>query len=340
LRHLKVRNGTGVIIVYRILLLVSLPVVCLLAQSRNVLADPPKAERRRDAVVLHHCEVEFEKSTVLSGHSGTVTALPIQDCLVLLGDQVKAGQVLARLADRELRVQLATLKAEAESDIEIRLAESKRNETVHKMRRVDRLRGKGQGYASEEEYDGARAQLESAELTIEEAKYKRRLAHMQALEIEAQIRNREIVAPHDGIVVDSLKKVGETVIAGQPVFQVVDAEHLRVTAHANLSDYSRIRPGQRVELSPEADVVDPTMLQSKFDGRVLFVDKRIDSRSQTCRIVAAVKNQDMAFAAGLEARMTIYTADVTVDPPPQVRSIPDSSGDRKEAPRGLKSGTP
>ena len=111
---------------------------------------------------------------------------------------------------------------------------------------------------------------------IEDAKYKKRIARIQCQELEAQIRIREIVAPHDGLIVDVYKKPGETVLAGQPVFQVVKADRLRVTAYANLSDYNRIRPGQRIEISLETDALDPEILRRTFEGRVIFVDKRID----------------------------------------------------------------
>ena len=82
-----------------------------------------------------------------------------QECLVRLGDRVERGQILGRLVDRELRVQLTLLKAEAESDIAIRLAESRRNELTQKLARIEKLRTKVHGYASEEEYDPSGSRL-------------------------------------------------------------------------------------------------------------------------------------------------------------------------------------
>ncbi len=278
-----------------------------LMPDRTVQAVPPVKESSRDAVVIQHCEVTYEKSTVVSGHTGAGTHLPLHECLVRLGDRVKAGQVLGRLADRELRTQLARLKVEAQSDIEIRLAEAKRNELIHKLKRIEKLRGKSQGYASDEEYETARIQVETAQLAVEEAKYKHNIAAMECRETEIQILNREIVSPHDGYIVEIFKKPGETVVAGQPVFQIVDADRLRVTAYSNLSDYTRIRAGQRIEITPELVAADPQAPPRKLEGKIFFVDKQIDPRSQTCRIVAEVDNQDVGLAAGLEVRMTILT---------------------------------
>jgi RND family efflux transporter MFP subunit len=305
-----------------------------MAQARPVLAAPPVPSR--DAVVLRHCDVEYEQSTFVSGHSGTGMALPLQESLVRLGDRVKSGQVLGRLVDRELQTQLAVLRAQAESDIEIRLAESQRSELVHKLKRTERLRDNSRGYASEEEYDSMRIQVETARLAIEDAKHKRKLAHMKCLELEAQIKNREIVAPHDGIIVEVFKKTGETVVAGQPVFQIVEADRLRVTAYSNLSDYTRIRPGQRIEIAPERDTLDAKVLARTFEGKVLFVDKRIDARSQTCRVVAEVDNQDLTLAAGLEARMTIYTATPNSQTSSRPIPAPRSATPRTEPDPGQK----
>jgi RND family efflux transporter MFP subunit len=275
-----------------------------------ILATPPVTENRRDVVVLRHCDLDFEQSTLISGHSGTGMALPLQDSLVRLGDHVKAGQVIGRVFDRDLRVQVSLRTTEAESDIDVRLAESKRNELAQKLKRIEKLRGNAHPYASDEEFETARVLFESAQLMIEDAKYKRKIARIECQQIEAQIRIREIVAPHDGLIVEVYKKPGETVLAGEPVFQVVKADRLRVTAHANLSDYLRIRAGQRIEISLEADSLDPEVLRRTFEGKVIFVDKRIDAKSQTCRIVAEVENKDLTLAAGLEARMTIYTAEI------------------------------
>ncbi len=283
------------------------------ALHQNVMAAPPDKDGRRDVVVLRHCTLEYEQSTFVSGHSGTGTALPLQDCLVQLGDRVKAGQVLGRLFDRELRVQFALRTAEAESDIQVRVALSKRDELAHKLKRIEKLRTNGQVYASEEEHETARVLFESAQLMIEDATYKRRIAKIESSGIEAELKIREIVAPHDGFIVEVFKRPGETVVAGQPVFQVVDAERLRVTAYSNLSDYTRIRPGQRIEVALETEALGPGLLARSFAGKVIFVDKRIDAKSQTCRIVAQVDNQDLALAAGLEVRMTIYTGESASD---------------------------
>jgi HlyD family secretion protein len=279
-------------------------------------AAPPAQASREDVVVLRHCDLDYEKSTLIGGHSGTGMAIPFQDCLVRLGDKVKTGQVLGRVFDRDLRITLGRRKAEAASDIDVRLAESKRDELLHKLRRIEKLRGNAQPYASEEEYETARVLYEAAQLMIEDAKYKRTMAHIESEEIQAQINIREMVAPHDGTIVEVFKKPGETVLAGQPVFQVVQAERLRVTAHANLSDYNRIRPGQKIEIALETDALDPELLKRTFEGKILFVDQRIDARSQTCRVVAEVDNHDLAVAAGLEARMTIFVARPPVVTPP------------------------
>jgi RND family efflux transporter MFP subunit len=318
--------------VYRGFLVFSLSAAAIVSGTHRgpALAAPPVKESRRDLVILRHCDLDYEQSTLVSGHSGTGMALPLQDSLVRLGDHVNAGQVIGRVFDRDLKVQVTLRKAESESDIDVRLAESKRNELAQKLKRIEKLRGNAQLYVSDEEYETARVLFESAQLMIEDAKYKRKLARIQCQEIEAQIRIREIVAPHDGFIVEVYKKPGETVLAGQPVFQVVKADRLRVTAYSNLTDYHRIRPGQRIEISLETEALDPEVLRRTYEGKIIFVDKRIDAKSQTCRIVAEVENQDLTLAAGLEARMTIYTAALVADTPSRIIPLAQPLAERKE----------
>ena len=110
--------------------------VFIVTDNALLLAAPPASENARDVVVLPHCELDYEQATVVSGHSGTGVALPLQESLVRLGDHVDAGQVIGRMFDRDLRVQGRHTRAESESDIDVRLAESKRNELAQKLKRI------------------------------------------------------------------------------------------------------------------------------------------------------------------------------------------------------------
>jgi hypothetical protein len=148
LKMIVARSGER--IMYRGLLFVSMSAAAVSTgmDHGTVIAAPPGNENRRDVVVLRHCDLDYEQSTLVSGHSGTGMALPLQDSLVRLGDHVNAGQVIGRIFDRDLQVQVALRRAESESDIDVRLAESKRNESALKLKRIEKLRRNAQPYVS------------------------------------------------------------------------------------------------------------------------------------------------------------------------------------------------
>ena len=86
-------------------------------------------------IVLSRCTLEFEKTTLL----GAAQVGVVFEVLVKPGDRVKAGQVLGRLFDAELRAELDLRRAEAENDTDIRLGEAKRALALNKLKASETL---------------------------------------------------------------------------------------------------------------------------------------------------------------------------------------------------------
>src|SRR5437868_1839914 len=69
-----------------------------------------------DVLILRRCPVDYERSATMGSSQYGL----IQECLVAPGDRVKAGQLLGRLRDDDLRAELKLRELEAGSDVEIR----------------------------------------------------------------------------------------------------------------------------------------------------------------------------------------------------------------------------
>jgi len=262
-------------------------------------APPP----RTDPIVVRNCLIEPANATRLgASHSGV-----IQECLVEQGDKVKAGQILGRLQDRELRAELEQRDVEARSDLAVRNAEARHELARALLNRGEFLSDKKVG--SHEELQKLRAEEKSASLEVKVAKQRQALAEMQRKQKEAAIRERALVCPHDGIVVAVYRTVGESVNPGEPILRVVTTEKLKVTVYVDVLDAWRVRPGQAVQLIPELGEVDLEVARSRFSGKVTFVDPEIDRRTQTCKVVAEVNNPDGLLRAGLDARVEIMPGD-------------------------------
>jgi RND family efflux transporter MFP subunit len=270
----------------------------------TVSSAPPSRRASEEVILLRRCQAEYRHATLL----GAPMAGVLQDCLVELGDKVKAGQVLGRLQDKEQRAEMERSKFEAESVASVRTAESRYTlaRTRHRYARDLFQRNA----AGKQEYEIAQQEEETARLALEEAKVGHHLAELRYRLAEAAVHNREIVSPHDGVVVQIMKRAGEGVsaLARDPLFRVVNTELLRVTGNLDAGDAWRVRPGQSVRVAPEAAGPALPIQSETFTGKVVFVDSEIDPRTRTCRVVAEVENRKGLLRAGLELRMEILMA--------------------------------
>jgi len=76
-----------------------------------------------------------------------------------------------------------------------------------------------------------------------------------------------IRAPVNGIVLKKLGSAGEVLGPGQPVAMLVDPAGFYVTANVEETKISRVKPGQKVDLTVDA------FPDAKFAGRVVAIEK-------------------------------------------------------------------
>ena len=147
--------------------------------------------------------------------------------------------------------------------------------------------------------------MKTAELELQAAIQGRRMAEAQLHAAKAMVAAREIVSPHDGIIVEIYKNVGEAITLGIPIYKVVAIDRMRVTGYLDVGDAWRVRQGQAVRITPELEGGDLPIEREVFEGKITFVDSEIDPKTRTCRIFAEVENRGGLLRSGLECRMEI-----------------------------------
>ncbi len=199
------------------------------------------------------------------------------------GSEVKAGQLLARIDDTivELDIQRAEasvaqaraqiLSADASvSSAEASIAQATANHNKAK-RDLARARKLGVGDAlSQMDFDQyvnaeetAAANLKSATAQLESAKAQQATAAAQLQAAEAQLkselRNRDythITAPVDGTIVVRQVNVGQTVVSSMSastLFLVArDLSKMQIWASVNEADIAKVSPGQEVRYTVDA----------------------------------------------------------------------------------------
>ncbi|WP_406693547.1 efflux RND transporter periplasmic adaptor subunit [Singulisphaera sp. Ch08] len=282
--------------------------VMLVLNDRAVAADDtdPSAE----VLVLRRCPIDYERSATLGSNQYGV----IQECLVVPGERVKAGKVLGRIRDDDLRAELKLRELEAKSDVEIRLSEAKSSQAMIRLRTTQSLVKRNA--ASVEDFNLHKMEAEAAGIAVEQAKQNHELAKIRLQQAQVQLQAREFVSPYDGVVVAILKRLGEPVAPNEPVFKVVDTERLQITGQADITDSWRLQVGQSVRVIPDISGADLPVEREVFTGRIVFIDTHIDPTNQTCKVLVNVDNRGGLLRAGLETRLEIDPRAIAVEKRP------------------------
>ncbi|MEG6586657.1 HlyD family secretion protein [Dendrosporobacter sp. 1207_IL3150] len=227
------------------------------------------------------------KGTIVSV-SSRVSAR-VEELHVREGDQVQAGQVIAKLESKELEVQVAQAKANLAA-AQAKLAGVKAGnrpqqvvqaaasadsaaanlENAHKVyERTEALYT--QGAVSAQQLDAAQSALavaqaqytaasQSASLVAEGSRpediqaAEAQVAQAAALLKNAQLQldNATIISPISGTVALRSVNVGESVTMGQTIFNVVDSSDVWVAANIDETYIGKVHVGQSVEFTIDA----------------------------------------------------------------------------------------
>ncbi len=236
--------------------------------------------------------VSFAKGVVESEYDillGSPVAGVVSKLKVAEGDTVKRGELLVTVDTAKIAAQ--TRKAEASlAEAQARLKEretgSRREDIAmagsvvqsrtasyeqvrNEFARQQRLYGKAATTKNEldraeEKMKVALAQLEEARQNelkqqsgsrveeIAQAKAEVNRASAELTFSRAQLADHLIRAPRDGLILEKLKDVGETVDVGTAVLKLVDPSTLRIRGELEESDIGSVREGQAVEVTTDS----------------------------------------------------------------------------------------
>ena len=252
-------------------------------------------------IPLRKCSIEYSRSTLVGSNQYGL----IQVCLVRPGDRVKGGQVLGRLFNQDVLAELESRTVALEgSETAIHQREATLEVERTKLRRTGILYNRNVA-VSIQDLQLQQLAVKTAELELQATNQRRRMAEAELHAAEAMVAAREIVSPHDGIIVEIYKNVGEAVTLGIPIYKVDAIDRVRVTGYLDAGDAWRVRQGQAVRITPELEGGDLPIEREVFAGAITFVDSEIDPKTRTCRVFAEVENRVNLLRSGLDCRMEI-----------------------------------
>ncbi len=213
------------------------------------------------------------------------------------GQQVKVGELLAVLDEREGAARLAQTEAA------VRRASANHWNLSDQAKRSDTLFDGGA--VSQEQRDRDVTAANVAQAQLKEAEAAARVARV-ALE------DMRLTSPVDAVVTRTHAEVGETVAAGRPVVTLTNLNRPWVRVYVPETAIGRVRLGS------VADITVDSFPDRVFKGRVTYVasqaeftPKNVQTQEERVKLVFAVDvtadNPDDTLKPGMPADVVIYT---------------------------------
>jgi membrane fusion protein (multidrug efflux system) len=269
-------------------------------------AEPEQAETDEEEVVAVPVEVgQPIRGDIYAVYSGTApieafaeadviakVGGEVREILVEEGDDVKQGQILARLDGDRLRLEL--------NQSEANLQKLKRDYE----RNVDL---KEKGLISTGDFDKIRYEMEALEASYNLAK----------LELDyTQIR-----APIDGIISNRFIRRGNTIAVNEPAFRVTSFDPLVAYLHVPEREYRNIQKDQMVGIDIDA------LQGQRIVASVTRVSPIVDPDTGTFKITIEISDEQRRIKPGMFGRISIvYDQHSNVLQIPRSAIIEESSG--------------
>ena len=194
----------------------------------------------------------------------------IRDIFAEEGDDVRKGQVLARLDGDRLRLELG----ESEAKLRKLQRDYERN-----------LDLKGKGLISVGDFEKIKFEMDALQASFNLAK----------LELDYT----QIKAPIKGVIAERYIKLGNTIKVGDPMFRVTSLEPLVVYLHVPEREYRNIEAGQVVTIEIDALQGEPII------ASVSRVSPIVDPETGTFKITVEIIDQERRIKPGMFGRISI-----------------------------------
>ena len=250
----------------------------------------------------------------------------IRDVPVQLGTEVRTGDVLVRLDQREL--QFAVDRAESQlhqvdAQLGIDRAQDRHvpaDEEIASVRQAVANRDDAKATFARAQQLNQRGLLTTADrdtaetrMKVAEANYQAALDTVHSLKATLQDRraafelaqkklnDATIKAPVAGSVSERLVQPGEFIRENTPVVTIVQINPLKLKTAVQEKFAGVIRPGQAVDFKVEA------FLAESFHGKIAYVGPAVDQATRTFAVEALVDNSSRQLKPGFFAKGTIAT---------------------------------
>jgi RND family efflux transporter MFP subunit len=216
--------------------------------------------------------VAQRKAAISSKATGRLEWLGVAE-----GSQVKAGDVIARIDNRDVVAQAQSAEAAVRAArANVRQAEVERDNAGVEYRRNEELVAKN--FISRSALDTAKARLDRAQAAVTSAQANLNVALANARNAEVAVDYTQIRAPFDGVILSKSANVGDLVTpfsnatdSKGAVVSMADMSTLEVEADVSESSLAKVHVGQPAEIV--LDALPDVRFRGHIDRMVPTVDR-------------------------------------------------------------------
>lgn len=271
------------------------------AQSRiKALIERLRGDTMPDGIVKTNGRIEATQVDIASKYAGRLAEVTVKE-----GDEVTAGQVIARISSPEYEAQLRAAQAQvlrarqALAEAEALIAQ-RRSDQI--LARTDAERGKelvAKGYLSKQvddqraaKADAADAALRAAQAQRDQAQFAIHASEADAEQIKAILVDLVLLAPRSGRVQYQLARTGEVVAAGTRVVTILDLSDVYMTIYLPAAQAGHLALGDeaRIILDPVPQYVIPATV-SFVAADAQFTPKAVETAEEREKLVFRAKLQ-------------------------------------------------
>lgn len=250
---------------------------------------------------------------------------------VVEGSRVKAGEIIARLENRDVAAALEQAAASVKvAQANLDQARAELREAERAFKRSEELIGKR--YISEAAHDQARARLEVAQAALSSQLAALAVARANLEAAQVNFDQTLIRAPFDGVVLTKNANVGDNITPFSQaldtkgaVVTMADMDTLEVEADVAESSLGRIRIGQPVEIQLDA------IPGERFLGEVNRIVPTVDRAKATVLVKIRFTERDERVLPDMSAKVAFLERPLRPEERAPVTAVPAAALLRDEA---------
>ena len=258
------------------------------AEARPANAPAPGAARPAPTVTLASTDIatvsrsEIEEGVAITGDLHPIESVEVrarlEGDLVGLhareGQQVKAGELLARFESSEQESNLASAQADrTAAESEVATAQWNLEQTAELFKA---------GAVAERD-------LKTAQQVLVTARARLAAAQARVRATSSLVRDTRVLAPTSGTIARRLVENGEHVARGAALFTLVRSNVLELAAAVPARQANAVRVGQTVHFTADG---------REFDGKVARVSPTVDPSTRSVTVYVQIPNADGSMKGG------------------------------------------